>query len=246
MVNISLIVLNCDREKYIKDCLMSCFNQDSKYSFEIILVDDGSKDHSLEIAKSLKKKNYFIYPKENSGIEKSSNLGFSVANGEYVARIDSDDLLNRDYLKNIMYPFKKNISFVYSDYAVIDNLGKKIGKMNLPKFSPNEIYKRGDFLATGTMYRKSEIKKFQYYNTKVKNCGLENYELIIKLLLAKRQGFRVKKKLFCLRKHKTNLSTLKRKKILDYGIKMFKRYQLNEWEPRIQAYGSNKFNPIFQ
>ena len=239
MVNISLIVLNCDREKYIKDCLLSCFNQGTKYSFEIILVDDGSKDRSLEIAKSFKKKNYIIYTKKNTGIEKSSNLGFSVANGEYVARIDSDDLLNRDYLKNIMHPFKKNISFVYSNYAVINNFGKKIGKMNLPKFNPNEIFKRGDFLATGTMYRKNEIKKLHYYNTKVKNCGLENYELIIKLLFAKKQGFRVKKKLFCLRKHKKNLSTLKRKKILDYGIKMFKRYKL-------EAYRRNKFNPIFQ
>ena len=52
-------------------------------------------------------------------------------------------------------------------------------KIFLPNFDKKELIKRGDFLATGTVYQKKIIKKLGYFNENSKNNGLENYELIL-------------------------------------------------------------------
>ena len=97
-------------------------------------------------------------------------------------------------------------------------------------------FERDDFLATGTIYNKNIIKKLGYYNESTKNSGLENYELIIKLIKNKRYGKRINKFLFYYRKHVSNLSLLKKKKILYYGKKIFKKMNLGN-------YKKNNFHP---
>jgi len=236
MINVSLIILNYNYQKFLKNCLESCFDQKTKLSFETIFVDDGSQDNSLKVAKSFKCKNYYICEQNNSGIEKSANFAFNQSRGEFVVRVDADDFLHKEYLESIFQVFKNQISFVYSNYTVVDPMSKKIKNINLPQFNKTEILNRGDFLATGTMYRKQDIKELNYYNVNKKNCGLENYELIIKLLLAKKKGFRVNKRLFFLRKHDKSLTATKQKKISNYGIKIFNKYNLPK-------YRLNKFNP---
>ena len=59
---------------------------------------------------------------------------------------------------------------------------KLIRRVQLPKFDINEILERGDFMATGTIYHRNLIEKYGGYNTRYKNCGLENYEFILKLI----------------------------------------------------------------
>ena len=64
---------------------------------------------------------------------------------------------------------------------------KKIRRIYLPKFDRKEIFERGDFLATGTIYRKKNYSKnIGYYNENKKNSGLENYELVFKVTIKKK------------------------------------------------------------
>jgi len=101
----SLIIPAYNSEKFISKCLQSVLNQNfSKKKYEIIIVDDASKDATFEICKRFKKKNKIIrilYNKKNSGVSQSRNLGIKSAIGKYIIFLDSDDILKRDSFKNL-------------------------------------------------------------------------------------------------------------------------------------------------
>ena len=182
-MDLSIIIINKNYQEYLKKSIYSCINQKTKYSFEIIIIDDGSRDKSLQLANSIKNKNLKIFSVNNFGVEKASNLGFKKSKGRFVLRVDSDDYLHKNFIQIMLNKIiGTKYSFVYPNYNLISKSGKLIRKVSLPNFNKKEILERGDFLATGTIFRKREIKLLGYYNETHKNCGLENYELIIKLL----------------------------------------------------------------
>ena len=76
-----------------------------------------------------------------------------------------------------------------------------IKKIFLPIFNRKEILLKIDFLASGTLYKKNILRKYGYLSTEYKNCGLENYEIILKIILDGYKGYRNKKFLFKFRKH---------------------------------------------
>ncbi len=237
MVDVSIIVINYNYGSFLKRCLDSCINQSSKFRTEIIFLDDGSKDNSLKIARSFKNLKIKIYTLKNRGIEAASNFGFKKSRGKYVVRVDSDDFISKNFLSETINHLKnKNISFVYSNYVLVDKKGQKIIEKKLPKFNEKEILKRGDFLATGTVYRKSDLKKVGFYNEKNKNTGLENYELILKLILKGFKGKLVSKNLFYHTRHSKNLSKIRSKQIFTYGCNLFKKYNIGD-------YKTNRYHP---
>lgn len=99
MCKVSIIVPIYNSEKYLETCLNSILNQTYK-DIEIILVDDGSTDNSINIYEKYKKnKNIKIYKKANGGAASAKNLGIKKATGEYVCFIDSDDVIEIDYVE---------------------------------------------------------------------------------------------------------------------------------------------------
>ena len=100
MVKVSVIVPFYNVESYIGKCLESLVHQTLR-EMEIILVNDGSKDGSAEIAKQYVKEypNQIKYvEKENGGLGDARNYGIPYAEGEYIAFLDSDD-----YVEPIIY-----------------------------------------------------------------------------------------------------------------------------------------------
>ncbi len=91
---VSVIVPVYNAEKYIKDCLVSLINQTYK-NLEIICVDDGSTDHSLELLKLYAKKDnrIKIFTQENKGPAAARNLALDNAHGDYISFVDSDDTI---------------------------------------------------------------------------------------------------------------------------------------------------------
>ena len=97
---ISVIIPCFNVENYIEECLLSISNNTYKF-LEIIAVDDGSSDHTKEIIEKLAvndKRIHYIYQK-NSGAATARNTGLSCCNGEFIAFIDSDDLVSRSYFE---------------------------------------------------------------------------------------------------------------------------------------------------
>lgn len=92
---VSVIVPVYNGEKYLNECIESIRNQSLK-NIEIICVNDGSKDHSLEILKNHANEDSRIkvIDKENSGVSRTRQMGLDNAHGEYVAFVDADDKID--------------------------------------------------------------------------------------------------------------------------------------------------------
>ena len=103
MVDITVIVHAYNVEKYIGKCLDSLINQNKK-EFEIIVVNDGSKDKTLEIVNMYKSKNQEkirILTQQNQGLSAARNNGIKMAEGKYVMFVDSDDEIDVNLLEKL-------------------------------------------------------------------------------------------------------------------------------------------------
>lgn len=230
-IKYSIIIITYNYEKYILDCIRSCLDQTKSINFEIIVVDDGSNDSTYDIIQSIKNKSLRYYKIPNSGIEKASNFGILKSKGDFIVRVDADDLLMPNFLQTMDKKIVKDErKFYYPNYTIINENGVKLKSFSLPPYNRKEVLSRGDFLATGTVFRRKDLKKVGYYSEKLKNCGLENYELIIKLINSNVVGERVPENLFSYRRHQKNISSLKRKEIIKYGFSLFSDYSIGEFK----------------
>ena len=100
-VNISIIVPTFNEEKDIRACLDAVFNNDYGNEFiEVILIDGGSKDKTIEIVESFKnyQRNIKVIVKINSSVYEALNVGLNEAKGEYVVRVDARSLIPTNYI----------------------------------------------------------------------------------------------------------------------------------------------------
>ena len=97
MPKFSIIIPVYNVEKYLKRCLESV-RQQTFSDFEVIIINDGSTDKSLSVAK---KYPYQIITTENKGLSSARNLGIKKAKGDYLLFLDSDDFLEKDLLKEL-------------------------------------------------------------------------------------------------------------------------------------------------
>ncbi len=97
MPKFSIIVPVYNLEKYVKRCLDSIFKQSLK-DYEVIVVNDGSSDKSLDI---IKKYDVVLIDQKNKGLSESRNVAIKKAKGEYLLFVDGDDYIEKDLLKKI-------------------------------------------------------------------------------------------------------------------------------------------------
>ncbi len=98
---VSVIIPLYNSEKYIKKCISSLINQTCSCKYEIVVVNDGSTDNSVDIINSMKcdRCDIRIINQPNSGVSVARNTGVANAMGEYIAFVDSDDYVSPDYIK---------------------------------------------------------------------------------------------------------------------------------------------------
>ena len=98
---ISIIVPMYNAEKWLEKCVNSIIEQ-SYSNIEILLINDGSTDKTLEICKKIEKidNRVRVIDKKNEGVSKTRNLGLENATGKYIKFVDSDDWLEKMLVKN--------------------------------------------------------------------------------------------------------------------------------------------------
>lgn len=111
MPKISVVVPFYNAESYLSRCLDSILKQ-TFYDFELILVDDGSKDSSFKICLDYKKldQRINVIHKENAGLNSARLAGHNISNGKYIVFIDSDDFIHPEMLEKLYFSLKKNNS----------------------------------------------------------------------------------------------------------------------------------------
>lgn len=126
MCQLSVIVPVYQVAQYIEASLESICQQTTQ-SMEIIIVNDGTKDDSVERALNILKKSskaYKIIKKENNGLPAARNSGIECAEGKYICFIDSDDVLEKNHMKNmiqLMEEEKLEVAFSDFEYTKADN-----------------------------------------------------------------------------------------------------------------------------
>ena len=132
MLSIVLPVYNA--EKLLKTCLDSVLDQTFS-DFEVIIINDGSKDSSGHICESYAKKDKrIIYINQiNQGVAMARNLGLNMAKGDYIGFVDADDFLEADMFENLLKPtLNREYDVVLAHFKVWNNGKYHIPRSNIP------------------------------------------------------------------------------------------------------------------
>ena len=169
---ISIVIPVYNVEQYIEKCLQSIINQNYR-DFEVILVNDGTKDQSIEIAKNCldcSDINWRVVNKENGGLASARNAGLKESVGEYVTFIDSDDVITNDFLEVLIGLLKEDCDFSFCDFRFVksqeiqndpndkhykltrDELLQSFLKRSIGFVVPSMLFRRGFLIENGLLF----------------------------------------------------------------------------------------------
>lgn len=127
---VSIIIPIYNAAKYLEETIKSVENQ-TYQDYEAILIDDGSNDNSLEIAKkhAIENPKIKIIKSEHQGVSKARNIGIESAKGRYLTFLDADDIwLPNKLEEQINFIKENNYAFVYCNFKILSDDGKKISR----------------------------------------------------------------------------------------------------------------------
>jgi glycosyltransferase involved in cell wall biosynthesis len=187
---VSIIMPTYNGAQYIKRALQSVIDQ-SYQQWELIIIDDGSDDQTktaTAIANYLAD-NRVMYLKneKNLGIQKTLNRGLAQAKGEYIARIDDDDIwADPEKLRQQVDFLETRPQYVLvgTGTSIVDEEGKELIRYLLPQDDTairNKILGKNCFVHSSVMFKKSAALKVGGYNESRAILHLEDYDLWLKL-----------------------------------------------------------------
>jgi glycosyltransferase involved in cell wall biosynthesis len=170
---VSVITPAYNAEKYIESTINSVIQQKYK-NWEMIIIDDCSKDNTYEIIKKCAREDSRIKIEKNErnlGVSDTRNKGINLAKGKYISFLDADDLWHKDKLeKQIKFMEKNNISLCYTGYIKINADGTIRGEIKVPeKLNYKELLKNcliGFLTAT---YNRDSLREFYFKKTKAED-----------------------------------------------------------------------------
>ena len=150
---VSVIIPVYKVEKYIEQCLKSVCAQTYK-NFEIIIVNDGTPDNSISIARNVmcaSKCRFMIIDKDNGGLSSARNRGLLEAHGDYVVFVDSDDTIQDDYIEVLLKGTEeKNAEISIGMWQMIKKGDTPISVNSTPSY----IYMDRENLLMNFLYRR--------------------------------------------------------------------------------------------
>jgi glycosyltransferase involved in cell wall biosynthesis len=182
-VKVTVLVPVYNRERFVGEAIESVLRQDFG-DFELLLVDDGSTDRSLEILGEYARKDArvrIVTSEKNEGIPRALNKGLDQARGEYIARLDSDDLMMPGRLAAQVEVLDRepDVILVSTAYDIIDEHGARLGTFDETFPSPVVKYLLGFYNIIGggghVMFRNDGTR----YSTEFPSS--EDYDLWVTL-----------------------------------------------------------------
>ena len=229
MYELSVLIPVYNQQSYIEKAIKSVLNQTLK-NFEIVVINDGSTDKTLEIIKSFNDKRLKIYSTKNKGIISALNYGLIKCKSDIIARFDGDDIMFSNRLYTQLNFFKKNNPILLGSNAlIIDSKSNVLGKSNLPL--GHEIIKSSlknmnpAFFHPSVMFNKKKIIELGGYNKWAIHA--EDYDLWLHLS-KKGKLINIKKPLIKYRVHKKSISRLNKAIALENCYSSFKNFKLND------------------
>lgn len=153
MVKISVVINTYNSARFVRETINTVLKQTFS-DFELIIIDDGSQDETLELISTIQDSRIQVHAYANGGIAKSRNRGLSHASGEYIAYLDHDDLWHERKLEAQLAALALNpqATLAYSWLEIMDESGQFV------RFGPQikvsgQVYEK--FLAKNLLYTAS-------------------------------------------------------------------------------------------
>ena len=171
MDKVTIIIPVYNAEKTIEKCISSVLNQTYK-NLEILVIDDGSKDNSFEVIKSIDDPRIKAIKKKNEGVAVTRNKGIKMALGKYIMFIDNDDFIDEDYVETHVNNIKDN-DIVISGYRRPNEEGKIILELKLEDtpyskmlvFAPwAKLYRKDFLIKNNIQFLDTNIGEDVYFN----------------------------------------------------------------------------------
>ena len=181
---ISVILPVYNAEKFLEEAIKSILDQTYK-NFELIIYDDGSKDNSKNIIDSFNDSRikYFKNDK-NLGLIKTLNNALKFSTGEYIARMDADDICLPDrFQKQISFFNFNDVDILGTEICFINEnskiLGRGVGKYCGMKITPYTFLQRSPLYHSTVMFKRKVLDREDFYDADFIHA--EDYELWLRL-----------------------------------------------------------------
>lgn len=232
MTDISVVMPLFTGEAYLAEAIESILNQ-SFSNFELIIVCEyGSSEKCLEIAEEYAKKDsriILVHNSERLGISESINIGMRMAEGKYIARMDSDDISGIHRFK-----YQKEFMDTYTDIGICGTKHTVIGAPHWlvdyyadPKQIKSELLFFVPLRHPTIMMRKSVIESNQlYYDKNIP--GAEDYDFFIRASRITQLSNLMDKELFAYRRAEGNVSALNKERDTDIRISLMKNLLVDD------------------
>lgn len=161
MSKVSIILPVYNSEKFVAKTINSILNQ-TFTDWELIVIDDFSKDRSLKVIEELKNDKFIILKNDqNRGAAYSRNRGINVASGRFIAFVDSDDIWRKDKLeKQIKFMEDNEIGFSFTSYERVRENGELLTRVNVPmEIKYDELLKNTIILNSTVVFDTKNIDK---------------------------------------------------------------------------------------
>ena len=169
---ITVYITNYNYGDYIRKAIESVLNQ-TVQNFELLVIDDGSTDHSKEIIESYRNDSRIsIIYQQNKGLNRTNNVALELANGRYIMRLDADDYLREDALQKLSEKLESDseLGLVFPNYYLVNKENVIISEEVRHDFDREvELFDQAAHGAC-TMIRTDFVRSLGGYN--------ENYTLI--------------------------------------------------------------------
>lgn len=201
-VSVIMGIYNC--AKTLDEALNSIVNQ-TYTNWEVIMCDDHSSDNTIQIAERYVQKYsgqfVLLKNKENQGLNYTLNKCLEVADGEYIARMDGDDLCSEDrFEKEVsILEEKKDVAIVSTDMNFFDEKGIW-GRTHTKVYPTKENFLRGTpFCHAACMVRKEAYRSVGGYSVSDKLLRVEDYHLWVKMYAKGYKGMNIQEPLYSMR-----------------------------------------------
>lgn len=153
--DVAIIVPCYNVEAYVADCIASILQQQTRYSYKVILIDDGSTDKTGAILDSYaEQEKITVVHQENQGLAQARNVGLQLSAGKYVLFVDSDDRLAANALETLVeLAYRTQKKIINGNYVYIDTEGKVLRtNPDFPKTGPVDPLTAVPGFAWGKLY----------------------------------------------------------------------------------------------
>ncbi|WP_127136073.1 glycosyltransferase family 2 protein [Flagellimonas oceanensis] len=223
---VTVYITNYNYEKYIENAIESVLGQ-TMQNFELIIIDDGSKDNSRDIIER-----YSEHPKisiiyqQNKGLNITNNVALRASKGKYIVRLDADDYFTEDALEKMSSILEENdtLGLVFPDYFIVDSENNVVSEIRRHDFENEVTILDQPAHGACTMIRVEYMKSVGGYDESY-TCQ-DGYELWVKFI-SKFKVTNIKETLFYYRRHNANL-TNNEDRILSTRFKIKEAFVENE------------------